>query len=177
MNLAILIVVLSVLALVALVLLARGQWYGRTEPTRGTSQLQPIDVEAFRNLVDESEEEFLRYNLKAAEFRQVQRQRTLAAIDYVRGAAQNAGILVAIADTARQSTDPAVVSAAEKLFENALQLRVYAIRTIPRLYFRVLMPGMSDAARQLVDKYDTLARQAVVLGCLGAPAVRVENIT
>ncbi len=175
MNLAILIVVLSVIALLALVLLAWGQWYGRTEPIRETYQLQPIDVEAFRNLLDEGEEEFLRQNLRPAEFREVQRQRALAAVDYVRGAAQNARILIGVAEAARQSSDPAVVSAAEKLSENAVQLRVYAIRAIPRLYLRVLMPGISDAARQLVDNYDTLSRQAVVLGCLNAPIVRVEN--
>jgi hypothetical protein len=177
MNLAILIVVLSVLALVALFTLARGQLYGRAAPGQDTHQLQAIDVEAFRNLVDEGEQQFLRQNLEPAEFREVQRQRTLAAIDYVRGAAKNARILIAVGEAARQSADPAIASAAEKLFENAVELRLYAIQAIPRLYLRVLMPGMSDSARRLVDNYDNLAHQAVVLSCLSGPAVRAGMTT
>jgi hypothetical protein len=170
MNLAIVIVVLSVIATVALVLLGWGQWYGRSKPIHDTPELRHIDVEAFRNLVDSAEEEFLRHNLKPGEFREVQRQRILAAIDYVRGAAENARGLLRIAEAARHSDDPAVVSAAEKLFETAVQLRLYTIRTIPRLYLRVLVPGMSKSARRIVDKYDALGRRAIVLGCLNAPA-------
>ncbi len=168
MTLAVFFVILSALALVALVFLARGHWLSRAVAVAHPSQLQPIDVDAFRNLTDESEEAYLREKLPFGEFRRVHRERMLAAVDYVRGAYRNAGILVQIAQAARESTDTAISEAAGNLFENAVQLRWYAFQVIPRLYLGVLLPGRSHAPRRLVDKYDTLARQALVLSCLGS---------
>ena len=168
MTLAAFFVILSALALVGLVFLARGHWFSRSVAVTHPSQLQPIDVDAFRNLMDESEEEYLREKLPSGEFRRVYRERMLAAVDYVRGAYCNAGILVQIAQAARESTDPAISEAAGNLFENAVQLRWYAFQVIPRLYLGVLFPGHNHAPRRLVDKYDTLARQALVLSCMGS---------
>jgi len=172
MNLAVFFVILSALALVTLVLLARGHWSGLGSDVRHPSELQPIDVNAFRNLIDENEEAYLRDSLSPGEFRRLHRERMLAAVDYVRGAYRNAGVLVQIAQTARESADPAIASAAENLFENAVRLRLYAIRVIPRLYVNALLPGRSLAPQRLVERYDSLTRQAVVLSCMSSTSAR-----
>ena len=172
MSLAVFFVILSVLALVTLVLLARGHWSVQASNVRHPTELQPIDVNAFRNLIDESEEAYLRDTLPPGEFRRLQRERMLAAVDYVRGAYRNAGVLVQIAQTARESADPAIASAAENLFENAVRLRLYAVRVIPRLYVNALLPGRSFAPQRLVERYDSLTRQAVVLSCMGSARIR-----
>jgi hypothetical protein len=92
----------------------------------------------------------------------------LAAVEYVRAAYANAGILVRIAEAARESADPKTAEAAGKLFDNAVQLRWYAVQVIPRLYFKMLFPGTSRAPRNLFDRYDILTHQALVLGRLGS---------
>ncbi len=45
---------------------------------------RPVDLEAFRNLLDPREEDFLRASLLPREFRVIQRERMRAAVDYVR---------------------------------------------------------------------------------------------
>ena len=164
MTFAYFVVVLSAVGLVVLLLLAKGYWFARSTHVPSPADLYVIDVEAFRNLIDEDEEDFLRHHLPVREFRRIYRERMLAAVQYVRAAYHNAGILVTIAETARGSADPQVAEAAGRLFDNAARLRWYAAKVVPRLYFKVLFPGANHAPRQLFDRYDLLTRQAIMLG-------------
>lgn len=168
MSFAYFLVFFSILGLAALLILGKGHWFARKAEVPSVSGLVPIDVDAFRNLIDENEELYLRQRLPGSEFRRIHRQRMLAAVEYVRAAYANAGILVRIAEAARESADPQVAEAAGKLFENAVQLRWYAVQVIPRLYFKVVFPGTNRAPRNLFDRYDILTRQALVLGRVGS---------
>jgi len=131
--------------------------------------IRAVDVEAFRNLVDPEEEEFLRTNLSPAEFRSIQRERLRAAVDYVSCAAQNAAILVRLADAGRRSSDPATAEAAEKLVNNALRLRLYALHAIPRLYLGMILPGARISPVRIAESYEQMTRLVVLLGCLQYP--------
>ena len=164
MTFAYSVVVLSALGLVLLLLLARGYWFARSTNAPSPGNLYVIDVEAFRNLIDEDEEAFLRHHLPPREFRRVHRERMLAAVQYVRAAYHNAGLLVTIAEAARNSPNPQAAEAAGRLFDNAARLRWYAAKVVPRLYFKVLFPGANHAPRQLFDRYDLITRQAIMLG-------------
>jgi hypothetical protein len=135
-----------------------------------TGQLRPIDVEAFRNLIDEREQEYLRTRLPPTEFRSIHRERMLAAVEYVRCASQNAAILTRLGEAARQNPDPAVGAAAEKLVNNALRLRLYAFQAVPRMYMSMLFPTTCLAPHFIAETYDTMTRQVVTLGCLQHPA-------
>ena len=64
-------------------------------------QLVPVDIAAFRNLVDANETRYLREKLAPAAFRRIQRQRAIAALAYVKAVAHNAALLKAMADPAR----------------------------------------------------------------------------
>ena len=75
-------------------------------------KIEPIDIEAFRNLVDPTENEYLQRRLSPAEFRKVQRERFRAATAYIRVAGRNATVLVAIGQSALTSPDGATVEAA-----------------------------------------------------------------
>lgn len=134
------------------------------------AQLRPIDVDAFRNLIDEREEEYLRAHLPMREFRSVHRERMMAAVEYVWCATRNTSILMSLGEAAKQSADPAVVVAADKLLENALRLRLYAIQSLPRLYLSMVLPHSSAAPHLIAEIYDTMTRQAIVIGCLRRPA-------
>jgi hypothetical protein len=161
-----------VLALVGFLALALMLYFATTHRHKGrdldqlASQLKSIDLNAFRNLIDEGEEEFLRRNLPSSEFRSIQRERKLAAVEYIWCAAQNAGILIRLGEAAKHDPDPAVSAAADKLLENALRLRLYAFQVVPRLYLGLLFPGASLAPYFVADSYDNMNRQAVMLGRL-----------
>ena len=158
--------IVGLLALALMLYFAKSHRHNGGDLDQLASQLKPIDVNAFRNLIDEREEEFLRRNLPSAEFRSIQRERKLAAVEYIWCAAQNAAILIHLGEAAKQDPDPAVSAAAEKLLENALRLRLYAFQVVPRLYLGLLFPGASLAPYFVADSYDAINRQAVMLGCL-----------
>jgi hypothetical protein len=169
MNIALIFAVLGVLALFAILYLAKTHVRSDGDLQELASQLRPVDVRAFRNLMSESEEQFLRENLPFREFRAIHRQRMLAATDYVRCAAHNAAILIYLGEAARQSQDPDIVTAAERLLDNALRLRLYALQTMPRLYLAIVLPGIARTPQPFADTYDTMTRQVVMLGCLQYP--------
>jgi hypothetical protein len=159
------IVILLVLVMLGVsIVLARTRLGSRGAVRRTDGTLCPVDVEAFRNLIDPDEEEYLRERLVPAEFRRIQRERLAAAVEYIRGASQNAIILLRMADAARHSTDPVVVQSAEKLVEQATRLRLYAYQAIPRLYFAMAFPGWRVSPVRVADGYEAMTRQAVTLG-------------
>jgi len=134
------------------------------------AQLRPIDVNAFRNLINEREEEYLRAHLPAREFRGVHRERMMAAVEYVWCATRNTSILMSLGEAAKQGSDPTVIAAADKLIENALRLRLYAIQSLPRLYLSMIFPTTSAAPHFIAEAYESMTHQALVLGCLQRPA-------
>lgn len=169
MTLALIVIVASVLALIAILFLAKGRLSAGGNLDELAAQLRPIDVDAFCNLIDEREEQFLRERLPAREFRSIHRKRMLAAVEYVWGAAQNAGILIRLAEAAKHDSDPEVVAAAENLLENAFQLRLYSFQVVPRLYASMLMPSLGHAPYSIAEKYEAASRQMVTLRCLQSP--------
>ena len=164
MILAILFVALGFAALALILYLAKGVHARGSNLDQLALQLRPVDINAFRNLIDEGEEAYLREHLDPADFRIVQRERKLATIEYIRCAASNAGILIRLAEAAQQSPDAAVSSAASSLQENALRLRLYCLRVVPQVYLGVLLPSAGLVPRRLADSYDTITRQVVMLG-------------
>lgn len=125
--------------------------------------LRSVDVEAFRNLVDPAEEQFLRSRLEPAEFRKIQRERLLAAVEYITAAARNARILFQLAEAARHNHDPEVVHSAEKLSEEAARLRLYAFQAIPRLYLAMVFPGSRISSLRVAESYEQMTRELVSL--------------
>lgn len=163
-------VLVGIVTMALVIYLSRGQHARENNLDELVAQLRSVDVDAFRNLIDPDEEQFLRKRLPAGEFRSIHRERMLAAVEYVWGAARNAGLLIRLADAAKLDSDPAVVTAAENLLENAVRFRLYAFRVIPRLYLGMLVPGLNRAPHSIAETYDNMTRQVVMLGCLQAPA-------
>ena len=164
MIVAIVFVALSFVALALILYFAEGFHPRGGNLDQLASQLRPVDLNAFRNLINESEEIYLREHLDPADFRSIQRERKLAAIEYIRCAASNAAILIRLAEAAQQSPDPKISSAAGNLLENAFRLRLYCLRVVPRLYVSVLVPSAGLVPARLADSYDTITRQVVMLG-------------
>jgi len=171
------VVVIAVLALGLVFHLWRDSRFKYTNLNEVTAKLRPIDVDAFRNLIDEREEQFLRESLPWREFRSIHCERMLAAVDYIRGAAQNAGILIRLAEAATSDPDPTVVTAAQNLLDNATRVRLYAFQEIPRLYMSILLPGINHAPHSLAERYDKMTRQGTTLRCLRTPAPAVASVS
>ncbi len=156
-------VMIGLLALGLLLQLRRGRTSARVlENPAG--YIRSVDIEAFRNLIDPEEENFLRRRLPPAEFRRIQRERLRAAVEYISCAAQNAAILLRLGEAARSSPDPATAEAAEKLVDHAIRLRLHAFQAIPRLYIGIIFPGWRPSSLRVVESYEQLTRQVVQLG-------------
>jgi hypothetical protein len=168
-------IITTILVLVSLLALSSLLWSAKTHASASNALENPaehiraVDIEAFRNLVDPDEEEFLRNHLSPGEFRKIQRERLRAAVDYVSCVAQNAAILVRVADAGRRSPDPATAEAAEKLVENALRLRLYAFHAIVRLYLGMIFPASRISPARIAESYEQMTRLVVMLGCLQYP--------
>lgn len=158
--------ILGFLALGLIIYLLRGARVKGSNLSEIAAQLRPIDVNAFRNLIDEGEERFLRKSLPAVEFWPIHRERMLAATEYVMSAAKNAGILIRLAEPATQDSDPLVVSAAQELLESATEVRLYALQVVPRFYVSMLLPWVGHSPYSLAERYAAMSRQMVTLGCL-----------
>lgn len=143
-------------------------------PGSALVKIEPIDIEAFRNLVDPTENEYLRSRLSATEFRTVQRERLRSAAAYIRVAGRNAAVLVAIGQAALSAPDGATAEAARQLVDNALLLRRNATVALLRIYIDLAWPHSALAAVPVLHGYEQLSGRAMLLGRLRNPAVPVR---
>lgn len=169
MTIAIIFVFLGLLALTLIIYLAKGHLSKGGDLEKLAVQLRPVDVGAFCNLISANEQQYLRNHLPPREFRSIHRERMGAAVEYVRCAAHNASILMRLGEAARQHSDSSVRQAGEKLLGNGLQLRLYAMQVIPRLYLSMAFPKAAPPPGILADTYDSMSRQVVTLSCLHFP--------
>ncbi len=174
MNLAFVLVFAAVVALGIVVRLA----VSRSLPARVNVSLEttirPIDVEAFRNLINPAEDDYLRRRLPPTEFRSVRRARLRAVAAYVQVAGRNAAVLVRMGESALASGNPQFVESAQRLVNDALLVRRNATVALARIYIALAWPNSGVAAVRVVDRYERLSGSAMLLGRLQNPATPVR---
>jgi hypothetical protein len=173
MTLAVVLIVAAVLALIFIL----GLTFTRSRQLArggGAGGVQPIDIEAFRNLVDPAEDDYLRRRLPASDFRRVRRERLFAMAAYVRVAGRNAAVLVRVGQSALAATDPHTAEAARQLVDNALLLRRNATFALLRIYGALAWPTSGLAATPVLRGYERLSGSAMLLGRLQNPAMPVR---
>jgi hypothetical protein len=174
MNLAIVLVVAAAIALGIILRLALTQ----SLQTRGSAELngaiRPIDIEAFRNLINPAEDHYLRQHLPPPQFRMVRRERLRAMAAYVRVASDNAAALVRIGETALASGNTSLAAAAGELVNDALLLRRNTTVALARIYLALAWPYSEFAAVRVVERYEHVSGAAMLLGRLQNPAVAVR---
>jgi len=132
---------------------------------------RPVDLAAFRNLIDPAEEEFLREHLPAGKFHSVQRQRLRAALEYVERTSYNASILLRVGEAARRDSNPEIAAAATELVNHALQLGINARLATVALYGRILLPDARiSVGRKVTETYEHLTEGLVRFTRLQDPA-------
>ncbi len=167
MGFVLILLAASAVLLFAWRIIARIRMYGNAEDL--SKQVRSVDLEAFRNLTDPAEEQYLRERLSPATFRAIQRERLRAALDYVGGVSHNAGVLLNLGQAARQNPDAQIAEAGRVLVDEALRLRLYSVLTISKLWFRFVFPDAAFQPSGIVDRYQHVSEGAVRLGRLQYP--------
>lgn len=174
MNLAIFIVVAAAFALIIILRLAVTQSL-QTRRSAGLNRaIRPVDIEAFRNLINPAEDEYLRRRLPPSHFRVVRRERLRAMAAYVQLVASNATLLVGVGEAALAGGDARLAQTAGQLVNDALLLRRNATIALARIYIALAWPNSGFAAIRVVDRYEQLSGAAMLLGRLQNPAVPVR---
>ena len=174
MNLAIFIVIAAVLALGVILRLAVTQRLQARPNASPAAIVHPIDLEAFRNLIDPAEDEYLRRALPPARFRKVRRQRLYATAAYVQDAAANANVMARIGEAALANGNPQTLEAAQELVNQALLVRRNTALALVRIYVAMAWPSYGLTAVRVADHYDRLSSSAMLLGRLQNPAIAVR---
>ena len=160
--------ILIATALLTLALLAYLATRNRTSQTGidgAISMIRSIDIEAFRNLVDPAEGEFLRCALSPKEFRTIKRERAWAALAYVRCAGRAAVLFASAGQAAQRSSDPQIAESGMQIAHSALRLRLYSLQASLRLLSQAVLPGNSNQPlSSLIDEYERTAQTLLRLG-------------
>jgi hypothetical protein len=130
------------------------------------SKIESIDVDAFLNLIDDGEENYLRQHLSPRLFRKIHRERMFAAMQYAWHAATNARLLIKLAEMGMLHSAPDVAGAAERLYKEALSLRVCALQMLPRLLLSAAIPGRGGFPNSLASTYDATSCRFLTLARL-----------
>jgi hypothetical protein len=174
MNLAIVIVISAALALAVILSVAVTRSL-QVKGSAGTAvTIRPIDIEAFRNLIDSEEDSYLRRRLPPDQFRVVRRERLRAMAAYVQVAQRNAAVLVRVGEAALASGDPHVAGAAHQLVNDALLLRRNSTVALARIYLALAWPNSGFAAVRVVERYERVSGAAMLLGRLQNPGVPIR---
>jgi len=172
MILAILLVIAAALSLVFIVGVAVSRHLQFSK--RSPGELQLVNLEAFRNLVDPRESDYLERHLQPSEFRRIQRLRLRATAAYIGTAASNAARLIQIGQMALASGDPQTRESARQLVDDALLLRRNAAFALLRIYLALAWPKSAFTAAPILEGYQRLSGSAMLLGRLQDPAASVR---
>lgn len=170
MNVIAISLLILLLVAVGLLKLVRTQHVAVSNLDDLPANTHAIDMAAFQNLIDPAETDFLRRHLSPVQFRIVQRERTLAAVEYVRRIAHNAAVLVQLGQMARLNPDPQLAESARVMVERAAHVRIMATVVLMKLYARSVVPGFPFAAEGIFRDYRTLTDSAVLFTRLQRPA-------
>ncbi len=164
MTITLLLLLLAVVTLALFFLRGVGSGIALDE-AQLSQQIRPVDLDAFCNLINPEDEEYLRSTLSQREFHVIERQRLRAAVDYLLGVSHNAALLLHLGQTAKRSPDERIAQAGRDLVDNALPLRIFCVLAICKLFIRIIFPasllqpsGIVESYQQMTDKAAQLCR-------------------
>jgi hypothetical protein len=153
---------------IALALCAVGLFYLAVRSRRKQAGLaiRPVDLKAFRTLMDRDDELFLEAKLPRGKFFRLKRQRIRLTLRYVARIASNAAAVMRMSEASRLSATPEVASAAEQVMELATQIRIQCLLAMAKLSLEYAMPSLQFTPAMLVPKYQSLRENWSRLGDL-----------
>ena len=118
--------------------------------------LHRVDTAAFRNLLSETDEEYLRASLSAKQYRKVRRTRLLAVQEYLLWIAADCAVLLAIirANTVQSSKET------EAMVYNAIRLRLVSLAFWALLWVEYPIPALEIRPFRILGNYEEFWRSA-----------------
>jgi hypothetical protein len=156
------------LIVIVLALSAVGLFYmaARSRRKQSRQQVRPVDLKAFRTLMDRDDEIFLKERLPRSRFSQLKRQRVSVSMRYVGRIANNASVVMRLSEAARVSPDPEVARTATQIMEVATQLRLQCIVALVKLSLEFAVPSLQLTPAVLAPQYQKLRENVTRLGAL-----------
>ena len=156
------------LMVIVLALCAIGLFYtaARSRSKQARQNIRPLDMKAFRTLTDRSDELFLRRRLAHSEFSRLKRRRIRVTALYVKRMANNAAIVMRMAEMARTSANPDVARVAAQVSETASQIRLQCILAFAKLSLEFAVPSLQLNPATLEPNYQALRENITRLGQL-----------
>ena len=153
----ILIIVMAAAVILAILVAAAVRQKGQLKDVADfENRWQPVDMDAFLNLVNPAEERYLRQNLPGGAFRRIQRERVRVMWEYLGRLSFNAKLMTQAAQIVQHHSSGEQLQEATRLVGNATRFRVLVFAADVYLAVRFLLPETSDPIRQLVVRYDAL---------------------
>jgi hypothetical protein len=140
----------------------------RSRKKQAGQTIRPVDLQAFRTLMDRNDEAFMRDKLPRGKFFSLKRQRIRVTLHYVARIAANASAVMRMGEAARLSSIPEVANTAAYVMELATQIRLQCLLAIAKLSLEYMMPSLQLTPGMLVPKYQTLRDNVSRLGDLQA---------
>jgi hypothetical protein len=156
-------VIVIALALCAVVLFYMAVRSRRLQAGR---PVRPVNLKAFRTLVDRDDEMFLRGRLPRSKFSHLKRERIRVTLRYVSRIAGNASAVLRMSEAARLSSTPEVAKAANQVMELAAQIRLQCLVAMAKLMVEYAIPSLQLTPGMLAPKYQTLRESVSRLGAL-----------
>ncbi len=147
MTLVLIVVMGAVLVILGVRQAVRGSAAAVAGPEDLLQRTNPVDMAAFRNLVDREEDRYLRMRLPWWAWLRVRIARQLAAIGYVHCVAANAAIFIRFAQAAKTSNDSGIREAAQQLLGLAVETRIIAVAALLQLYVSLAVPWWQPSLR------------------------------
>ena len=122
-------------------------------------RVKPVNLDALQNLMNPTEEAFLRESLSPADYREVERARIRATLDYVGAISWNAALFMSAAQRLRQHKSPEIVAAALQISKEALELRLLSLSAELLLTLRLVLPAARLAPKGIGQVYGSLRQQ------------------
>ena len=136
--------------------------------------VRPLDLQAFRTLMDRDDELFLRTKLPHREFTRLKRLRVSLTWKYVGRIAGNAAAVLHMAEGARQNADSEAAQVAAQVVDIATQIRMQCIVSWAKLAVEFMFPSMQLNPAMLEPKYQALRENLRHLGSL-EPQIPLAN--
>lgn len=156
MTTVLILVLAALLVIVGLRQAVRGSAAEITGPEDLLQRTRPIDLIAFRNLLSQEDDAFLRAHLRGYALLRVRLARQRAAIEYVRILAYNAAILMRLGQTAKASSEQNVREASRELLSLAVETRILAGIALLQLYLSLLLPWWQPSLGAAAATYGQL---------------------
>lgn len=159
------------LIVIALALGAVGLFYVAVRSRRKQSRetVRPVDLKAFRTLLDRDDEMFLKSRLPRARFARLKRERVSVTMRYVGRIANNASIVMRMSEGARLNADPEIAQTAAQIIEMASQVRLQCLVAFAKLSVEFAIPSLQFTPAMLAPEYQKLRENVVRLGKLQSP--------